>query len=266
MTNPIFQGAGTEIIGVDAMNTVQQIFNLRQKMYGEAGVITMGSYLRAETLLTDGVASIPLSFAQNNARVAPFVTERRLLQNDTFSTLGLSLHIGRVVVAGAAETEAEHAQMTLHTFPNPLVFTAGELEALYNGALEMTVDSTKFIEGIATRDFYRVGTSQAGVGSSAVSNAPVQSDEWQFQQYGQRNLTPSMELSGRANIVTNVNLGTSVDLAAPSGENYYLVGQLFGFINTGASSIYEAWLKSLSTSGFSNEYLPNIPMFKKSRS
>jgi len=239
-----FSGLGTEIISPGAFNMSQAIWGLRQKMYADAGVISMPSTLRAEALLTTGQSVIPLFFGNVNAQRAPFNTEKRLVQNDTFTVMGLSLHIGLVNVAGAVETPQEHAQMTLHTFPNPLVFTAGELEAIYNGGLQMLVDTTRFIDYIPGRDFYRVGQSQQGVGSSAANNAPTQRDEWSFQQWGQRNLYPTMELAGTATIETNHILGASMDLAGDEGTNLYLVGQLYGFLNTGASSVYTDFLKA----------------------
>jgi hypothetical protein len=258
------QGYGTDMIQIPAMDRSQAVWNLRSQMYGNDGVITFMSSLRSETLLTDGVTKVQIPLLSNDQNRAPFITERRLSQNDTFTILGLSVHIGRTVQAGATETEAEHAAMTLHSFPNPVVFANNDLEPIYNGGLQMVVDNTVFIEYIAGRDFYRVGTSQQGVGSSAVSNAPVQADEWQFMQYGIKTVKPTLELSGLCKLNFYLDMFTPVDLSGGIGENYYLVTQVFGFLNSGARSSYDAWMKALITDRSKYQgQIPGTPMFQR---
>jgi hypothetical protein len=140
-------------------------------------------------------------------------TERRLKLSDTFTITGMSFYLGTgaSVIVGTP-TAIEQAKENLLTFPNPNYLTVAgmsdELESLYNGFLSLRVDTTTFLDSVPLKQFYRVGTSQKGVGSTAVGNLPVQADEWNSSMYGSTQLLPTIELNGQANIEWSITLPT----------------------------------------------------------
>ncbi len=93
MDNPIFNGMGTDVIGVSPMSRAQEVWNLRQKMYAEAGVISSPSFLRLERTLDGTTSIIEFDLTNGNGATARRVTEKRLNIGDTFTVMGAALFL-----------------------------------------------------------------------------------------------------------------------------------------------------------------------------
>lgn len=254
---------GGDIIAPQAFNRAQAIQQEKAKLYARKGVITTPGYLRLEISLT-GATNIVRFQVRDAQGGSQHVTERRLKVSDSFTVLGGSFYIGKAGVTGPATvpTDAQFAAMSLHTFPNPQVFTGGtaaaNLQSIYNGYLSVRVDSTVFIDSMPMLNFYRVATSQLGVGSTAANNLPVQADEWPLSMYGRNEWQPTLELNGLANTEIDINLPTSVALNAGAATyQTNAVLYLSGFLNQGGASVQQelqALLKRASMIGEGEEY------------
>jgi hypothetical protein len=168
------------------------------------------------------------------------------------------------------ETESlpvDLVEQRLYTYPNPTAFanSFGALEAIYNGLHRLTIDSTVFIEGISCRDYYRVGTAQQGYGVGGAGNVRYQTDSWDWQLWGQREILPTIEINGGADVKPIVQIGTSVDLSSGSATaQNNLVLYYVGYLNTGAASVQTKWLERLRTM-FRPDEIPALPIFKSIR-
>jgi hypothetical protein len=267
--NPLYPGMGTDVIGINAMSRAQEIWNLRQKMYAAAGVISSPSFLRLERTLDGTTSIIEFDATNGNGATQRRVTEKRLNIGDTFSILGMGINLMSTVIQ---EDEAESlpvdlVQGRLYTYPNPVAFgaSAPELEAIYNGLHRLTIDSTVFIEGVSTREFYRVGTAQEGYGVGGVGNAQYANDSWNYQMWGQKEILPSIEVNGGGDVKPIIQIGTSVDFSSQVATvQNNVVLWYFGFLNTGAASVQTRWLEKLKDT-FAPEEIPALPIFKSVR-
>lgn len=265
--NVLYRGKGTDIIGINPESRAQSVWNLRQKMYAEAGVITSPSFLRIERTLDSTLSVIQFDLTDGNGATTRRPTERRLKIGDTFTVLGTCVHLGASERedANTPSTNEQLQVMDLYTYPNETAFgvnSAGNLNGLYNGSCKLTIDSTVFIDGISMRDFYRVGTAQQGYGVGGAGNVQIARDSWDYQMYGQRELIPSIEINGGGDVSPQIIMGTSIDLSndvATTQNN--IVWWFFGFLNTGAATVQNRWLESLAKN-FSKEEIPNLPLFK----
>lgn len=269
MNNPLYPGQGTDIIGINANSRAQEIWNLRQKMYAEAGVISSPSFLRMERTLDGTTSIIEFDCTNGNGATARRVTEKRLNIGDTFTVLGACMHLMTTAIQ-VGETESLPTDLIegrLYTYPNPAAFSGSfnALEALYNAYHRLTIDSTVFIEAISTRDFYRVATAQQGYGVGGAGNVQYQADGWDFQQWGQKEILPSIEINGGADVKPIVQIGTSADLSSQvATEQNNVVLWYFGFINVGAATVQNRWLERLKGM-FQPSEIPALPIFKSVR-
>jgi hypothetical protein len=161
--------------------------------------------------------------------------------NDTFTITDISFYLGAGLNStNGAPTAAEYSLQTLNTFPNPNVASfAGnydDLEALYNGFISLRVDTTTFLDSIPMKQFYRVATSQQGVGSS-VAAQQIQANEWPLSMYGRTELLPTIELNGQSNIEWSITLPNATNLSPTTGKYTNMVLILQGFLNQGASTV-----------------------------
>lgn len=236
MSKRLIQAQGGDIIAANASGSrAQNIFNQKAALYAQRGVITSESYLRLEYKTTGTLGVIPFQVLDNQG--SKTVTERRLKINDTFTVMNTAFYLG--IAPTGYDTDAKVAKTVLHTFPNKLVVTAAEavnLQAIYNGYLNLVIDSTTFWDSVPMYGFYRAGQSQEGVGSSAANNSPIPRSQWDANFYGIDSITPSVELNGSANITLQANLPTAVDLTvATNGLICVLI--LTGFLHSGAQTV-----------------------------
>jgi hypothetical protein len=232
---------GGNIIPAKAFSRKQAVFNEKAALYASQGVITTPGYLRLETLAPYNTATSSISFNTLDTSGTKTCTERRLKLNDTFTITDISFYLGAGAnTTNGAPTAAEYSVQSLNTFPNPNVpsFVANfdELESLYNGFLSLRVDTTTFLDSIPMKQFYRVATSQFGVGSATAAIA-VQANEWPLSMYGRTELLPTIELNGQSNIEWSITLPNATNLSPTTGKYTNMVLILQGFLNQGASTV-----------------------------
>ena len=230
---------GGDIIPAKAFSRKQAIFNEKAAQYARHGVITTPGYLRLESLAPDAASSV-FTFNTLDTSGTKTATERRLKLSDTFTITDISFYLGTGAATSNAPTAAQYSSQLLATFPSPnnASFASGKallLESIYNGFLSLRIDTTTFLDSIPMRQFYRVGTSQFGVGSATAAIA-VQRDEFPLAMYGKNELLPTIELNGQSNIEFNVNLPNATNCAGASGTFTNMVLILQGFLNQGAAS------------------------------
>ena len=229
---------GGDIIPAKAFSRKQAIFNEKAAQYASQGVITTPGYLRLESLAPAAATSV-FNFNTLDTSGTKTATERRLKLSDTFTITDISFYIGYGSATSNAPTAAQYAGQQLATFPNPnlaaMVNKADELEVLYNGYLQLRVDTTTFLDSIPMRQFYRVGTSQAV--TAATNQNGIGRDEWPLAMYGKNELLPTIELNGQSNIEWSINLPNATDCSGASTYFANCVLILQGFLNQGAASV-----------------------------
>lgn len=242
----VIPALGGGIAAAKAFSRKQALFNEKAGQYARAGVISTPSYLRLEALATGSTSQFLFNTLDTSGTKS--VTERRLKLNDTFTITDIAFYIqADAATTVNAPTDSERSKGRLYTYPNPNVTAIGaksdELEAIYNGYLQLRIDSTTFVDAFAMRSFYRVGTSQAV--TAAPNQNGISRDEWPLSNFGRAEMLPSIELNGQANIEWSVNLPTAQDCSAPASSYINLVLVLFGFLNQGAASVQDKLQKRL---------------------
>ena len=231
---------GGDIIAAKAFSRKQAIFNEKAAQYAGSGSITTPGYLRLETIMPNSAVST-FSFNTLDTSGTKTVTERRLKLSDSFTITDISFYIGHGAATAYAPTNAQYATQKLSTFPNPRIAAIGanalNMEAIYNGFLSLRVDTTTFIDSIPMRQFFRVGTSQAGVAvSTQATTGVIGVDEFPLSMYGKTELLPSIELNGQSNIEFTITLPTATNCAAVADNFTNCVLILQGFLNQGAAT------------------------------
>jgi hypothetical protein len=239
---------GGDIVTAQAFSRKQAVFNEKSRQYARAGVITTPGYLRLETIAPSSAQSV-FTFNTLDTSGVKTSTERRLKLSDTFTITDISFYLGTGLASSDAPTAAQYATQKLNTWPNPQVTSIGtqadNLEAIYNGFLSLRIDTTTFLDSIPMRQFYRVGTSQQGVGSAATSNVAIQANEWPLSMYGKNELLPTIELNGQSNIEWSINLPNATDCSGITANFVNLVLILQGFLNQGGAANQKAMQRKL---------------------
>ena len=193
------------------------------------GVITTQSYLRFEKSIQGTFNSISFDVLVNQGSTG--TTERRLQLTDTFTITQLALFIYKAGTTTAV-TNDDKAKATLFSWPNPNVFTqtvADSLMNVYNGYLQLRVNTEVLIDSLDIMQFYRVHTTQNG----AVTNAQ---DEWPMINNGFKKIVPTITLNGAAKNEINLFFPQSINLAG-SAESNYIVCYCRGFLNQNAAQL-----------------------------
>ena len=174
------------------------------------------SYQRAETLLTT-TSAIP--FELQAGRVPnPTPTERLLNLNDQFVIS--HLFVGLKKVASATPTALQHVKAETYTWYNPLIFTGTNnpnVDAIYNGSLNWTINRKEFIPEFPVRAFLRVPQTQFGNAliASGSDTTPADTfypggfDSFENGLFGFYPQDPTL-IDGRQTIDINIDLNTSV--------------------------------------------------------
>lgn len=207
---------------VPASGNVRNVFNSIRANYAEieakkgkkAPTITY-SYLRSEVSLgTVGSVKFPI-LTQDGT---PTVNERRLNITDDFVVTSLGLFIYKQA-SGAALGNS-----ILYTFPNSLVFSgsseASNLQSIYNGFLNVTIDRKEIIPAIDCMQFYEVGTAQQSVLTAATGTGNAYLANQYGKEAGFAEVIPTFKLGGAFVNEVNLNLPASANLAGTSSTNY----------------------------------------------
>lgn len=194
-----------------------------------AGVITTQSYLRFEKSIQGTFNSISFDVLVNQGSAS--TTERRLQLTDTFTITQLAIFIYKAGTTTTV-TNSDKAKALLYANPNPNVFTqtvADSLYNVYNGYMQLRVNTEVLIDSLDIMQFYRVHTTQNG----AVANA---SEEWNAINNGFKKIVPTITLNGAAKNEINLFFPESIDLTG-SDESNYIVCYARGFLNQNAAQL-----------------------------
>lgn len=194
-----------------------------------AGVITTQSYLRFEKSIQGTFNSISFDVLTNQG--AASTTERRLQLTDTFTITQLAIFIYQAGTTTTV-TNQDKAKALLYANPNPNVFvqsTADSLYNVYNGYMQLRVNTEVLIDSLDIMQFYRVHTTQNG----AVANA---SEEWNAINNGFKKIVPTITLNGAAKNEINLFFPESIDLTGDEKSNY-IVCYCRGFLNQNAAQL-----------------------------
>jgi len=193
------------------------------------GVITTQSYLRFEKSIQGTFNSISFDVLVNQGSAS--TTERRLQLTDTFTITQLAIFIYQAGTTSTV-TNDDKAKATLFSWPNPNVFTqtvSDSLMNLYNGYLQLRVNTEVLIDSLDIMQFYRVHTTQNGA-------VPKAQDEWPMINNGFKKIVPTITLNGAAKNEINLFFPQSIDLSGDTKSNY-VVCYARGFLNQNAAQL-----------------------------
>lgn len=195
-----------------AFNRTRSLINA----FESKGVRSTQGTLRLEVALGSS-ASYTFNINDNQTKLA---TEIRLRSGDAFVPTKLGLFIKKA--NSGTLTDALQAISQLHTYPNTSVFSASNeadnLESIYSGRIQITVNSVNLTETIDTLNFRRVDTAQQGL--TVFTSSTYQRSAWQGGDYGFINYEQDICFNGQANNFANLNLATSVNNTGTSSTNY----------------------------------------------
>ena len=194
-----------------------------------SGVITTQSYLRFEKSIQGTFNSISFDVLVNQGSAS--TTERRLQLTDTFTITQLAIFIYQAGTTTTV-TNPDKAKALLYANPNPNVFTQTVTDSLYNvynGYMQLRVNTEVLIDSLDIMQFYRVHTTQNG----AVTNA---TEEWNAINNGFKKIVPTITLNGAAKNEINLFFPESIDLTGDTKSNY-IVCYARGFLNQNAAQL-----------------------------
>lgn len=231
------------------MNNLATIARIRQNL-ASRGVIkgnevaTQG-YLRLQYDLNQSLSSFTFNVLENQGTT--LTGEKRLAITDMFTVTHWGLYVGRVAITTAgtfAPTPAQFSLMKLYTNNNPLVFTDGtaragvttanqlttaggdNLDSLYNGFLQVTVDRERLIDGYDLKRFWRADVAQEGQAQSqgtAAKQQVFQLEGWQGPNYGMSEVDPEITLNGVGQNDITITLPNSTSFAPTTAYANYAV-------------------------------------------
>lgn len=193
-------------------NNLRSAWDYLQKKYaGQKKVITE-SYLRTEVGLATTSTLLDFKILENEPTASgnPLrVTEKRLNVSDNF----LVTKMGFFHYVEAEPGVDDPGVQPLRTYPNSIAYAAAadvnKLQTIYNGTLEIRVNSTVYFDSYDMMSFYRAPTSQQGVDVSTGANPDILSDGWDSPNYGLASITPYIEFGGTQKNVVKVNAATT---------------------------------------------------------
>lgn len=184
------------------------------------------SYLRSEMLLTNSQA-YTWKFTQTGKPSSQVVaTDRLLAQSDRFVVTGIAFALKQINNASTVPTDTEHGKAILYQFNNVKVFTQtndANMQLLYNGAANITLDERIIYPTVAMRNFERVSTTQQGNVLAAIAGPVTYTagrDELPYSTFGEMPTTP-FAISGESKFSINVALSAA---ATMNTANYYNYG------------------------------------------
>jgi hypothetical protein len=204
----------------------RQIFNKLLTENKAQGIIPSPSYLRIEQTLSNSKGTYEFRLAKTDNES---ITEVKLDRNDTFVVTDLAVYL-------VCETTAKAGKAVLQTYVNQIVFpvvagfTPSDLEAIYNGRLELKIGQKVNIETLSLQNFRVVPETQ----QSAVTNL------------GNRSVNDAKYPMG-ALLTLKGNMDTRITITFPTfaameiaavtvGTTHKLVFHPYGYLLRGASN------------------------------
>ncbi|RTL56241.1 MAG: hypothetical protein EKK37_17360 [Sphingobacteriales bacterium] len=213
---------GIQVISQERDRAIYEHNSSQKRFEGKA---MTPSYLRLEATIKNSVNSFQFkTFEGDGATV--YATEKRLDRNDAFIATQLAVKLLQQDVANAKTSGR------LHSYPNLTAFTAAQatdLEAIYNGYLQFTINRVKKFVALDTYRFLNVPITQ----QSALTNRDSLDYKTGFQK-----LTPQVVLDGSGTNELELFFPTYAGWAGASavaGTEHRVVLFLRGFLVTGGS-------------------------------
>lgn len=205
-------------------NTYKNVIITESFLYLIASIQSTQNQVQFNVLVNQG---------SQGSGITQYSIERRLNITDRFSVQKMSVCLAKAGTTTTA-TDAQVSVLQPQTYPNPFLFTAANeaanLEAIYNGYLQVTIDSTVFYQSFDMRRFFRVPVSQGLTAVSTVATTGVlQRSGWDDDDYSFAPVVPNFEFSGIGNNQVSVNVPPGISFAGTSSQNF-LVATFRGFL------------------------------------
>lgn len=172
-------------------------------------VITDG-YLRDDYTVSGLTLNvIPFSITQQGASATAGPNAQRLKADDAFLARDIMVCFTWANTTSGVASTAQQSQSTPYTNQKAATFpfVAGDVTAIataYNGWLSIKQGSITYFEQLEMRNFYRVGTAQAG--AVIFTNGTYLEDTWDSMNWGFYPLDGTqLRMSGRKNYAININ-------------------------------------------------------------
>ena len=203
------------------MANLQYVYETLKKK-NPGAFITQG-FLRSDVLLTAANSNINFSFLQTQS--IPTVKCQTLQPADAFCVTAIAMKIYKDTVDTGAGvvTPAGIAPTVDYSYPNASVFSgsgeAANLESLYNGFLQVTIQKRVIFSQFPAYKFRRVNTSQKGTQSATTfATAPAE------EQYGVNGslvgLEPTINMNGGWTMNFQLIPPAALNLAGTSSNNF----------------------------------------------
>lgn len=210
------------------MNALAQKQSVLQAL-GNAGIGVSPQQLSPSVLRRDSSALATqglISFGfQKNGSSSVSSTSILLENNDSFIVTDIAL-----LIKNCPDTAAGHAASISYNHYSSLVFTGANdanLQAIYNGALSVTIDKTQYLPSLATSVFERIPDTQKGTTTTAYVNAStanatttIARDAKNHALYGFFPVSPFILKGNNESQSIQVTLPSSVNMTADSNGNF----------------------------------------------
>lgn len=229
-----FQSGGEKITQVRSQNNTRSVFDvILDKAIKNGNPAPTPGYLRMEQSINKTTNQVKMQILNNEG--SPNNTERRLKLSDSFTVLQWGMFIGRVTMAGSSPTQDEYAQQVKYTYPEAKVFTAAteaaRLMNVYNGFTSLRIGPDTIIDSFPNYKFYRVPQAQQGMQfATTAAGVTQQVGGWENPDWGYLTLVPSFTLMGSQTILLNVEMPSSLSMAAAAGSFNNLIFEMYGFL------------------------------------
>lgn len=149
--------------------------------------------------------------------------ENRLEIADSFYVTSLGLYLLKIPNSESA------SQQPLYTNNDPFVFNTNATEAdnlnnVYSGILQISINQTVYVKGFDTRRFYRVGQNIKGVAVSTTATVGiVPLSQWDADDYGHYPIYPELIFDGGQNNQVQINCPNSLDMSGTTSDNHVIM-------------------------------------------
>lgn len=211
---------------VKATNAPRALYDaVKRKYSGYPNTIVTDAYMRCEVSIQGTVNAVQFNTlinqgSQNN-------TEVRLNMTDRFCVASMGLFLMKAGTTTTA-TQAQIGSARLQTYPNRAVFSAANeadnLQQIYNGQLQVKINSVVFYQNWDVMRHYRVPTSQQGVAVSTVAtDGIIPVSGYDSVAYPFSSVVPSFELDGKGKNEINLVLPNSTNLGGTNSQNFVVL-------------------------------------------
>lgn len=215
-------------------NQSRAVLNQLQREY--PGKVITDSYLLLMKTLQQTTTTITWDVLTNQS--TPTCIEQRLNLSDKFVVRDWMYATMMTASAGATSTPAEISEGVPWTYPNaqatPFGFGpnfAPLIGVIYNGWIDVTINSLVYYRKFPVRNFYRVPTSQSGVAVSSIAvQGVLTADGWDSLNYGYSPVMPTFTLDGLGSNQIVMTLPNATATSADTNFNNWACMYMRGFL------------------------------------